>query len=152
MPSSIKIPPLAQLVIAMGLMWLIENALLPGSYMGGWQTPGAMLFTAVGIGFVLAGGVTFHQAKTTVNPLSPENATTLVTGGVYTISRNPMYLGCLLTLIGWGTYLGSLLAFSVVPLFLFTITRFQILAEERALEARFGDAYREYKQRVRRWI
>lgn len=65
------------------------------------------LFTLGATGLISA-VVSFGFAKTTVNPLLPSDSTVLVKPGVYKISRNPMYLGFLMTLIGWGVYLSSL--------------------------------------------
>lgn len=94
----------------------------------------------------------FRTARTTMNPMRPENSTALVERGVYRFTRNPMYLGLLLILAGWCTWLGNAVAFSVLPMFLAYITRFQILPEERMLASRFGRGYIDYQARVRRWI
>ncbi len=63
-----------------------------------------------------------------------------------------MYLGLLCLLIGWATWLSNLSAFAWLPLFVWTMNRFQIRPEERAMTAQFGDDYRAYMQSVRRWI
>ena len=94
----------------------------------------------------------FRRGKTTVNPMTPEAASTLVTAGVYRWTRNPMYLGFGVALVGWAVWLANGAAF--VPLFLYVLymNRFQIGPEERALEARFGAAFTDYRKRVRRWL
>jgi len=94
----------------------------------------------------------FRRAGTTVNPLDPSKATRLVTDGIFSLSRNPMYLGLLLLLIGWAAWLGSASPWLVPPLFWAAITYGQIVPEERALAPLFGAEYLAYRQRVARWI
>jgi len=94
----------------------------------------------------------FRRARTTINPMDPGAASQLVTGGIFRISRNPMYLGLALLLAGWGITLGSLTVWLIPPLFVAYITRAQIIPEERALKARFTGEYREYCRHVARWI
>jgi protein-S-isoprenylcysteine O-methyltransferase Ste14 len=117
----------------------------------------ALFITAVGLGasgifVMLAGVISFRRARTTVNPLKPETATALVTSGVYRYTRNPMYLGMLLLLVGWAVYLSSPVAFIGVLGFWLYIERFQIGPEERALSTLFRGAFSEYASRVRRWL
>jgi protein-S-isoprenylcysteine O-methyltransferase Ste14 len=108
---------------------------------------------------VMAGGVfdisglfAFRKAKTTINPLKPDNTSHMVIVGIYRYSRNPMYFGLLLILTGWATYLSHALPFLFLPLFVAYMNRFQIVPEERVLSAKFGPEYSVYKQSVRRWI
>lgn len=75
-----------------------------------------------------------------------------MTGGIYRHTRNPMYLGQALVLLGGMLWLGSAVALLVVPLFVGWITRFQILPEERVLSARFGADYAAFRREVRRWL
>lgn len=112
----------------------------------------AALVAMLGIGMALAGAAAFRKAATTTNPLHPERATALVAGGIFRFTRNPMYVGLSLVLLAWAIHLASPLAVLGPLLFCAYITRFQVLPEERAMEARFGDSYRQYKQRVRRWL
>ncbi len=100
----------------------------------------------------MAALVRFRQARTTVNPMDPSKATQLVTGGVFRISRNPMYLGLVLLLIGWGMWLHSASPWLMVVLFVVAMTHVQIIPEERALERLFGTPYIAYRGKVRRWI
>jgi protein-S-isoprenylcysteine O-methyltransferase Ste14 len=76
----------------------------------------------------------------------------MVTSGVYGVSRNPMYVGFLLVLIGWAAFLSHALAFALLPLFVAYMNRFQIEPEERALSAKFGGQFQEYRRSVRRWV
>jgi protein-S-isoprenylcysteine O-methyltransferase Ste14 len=75
-----------------------------------------------------------------------------VDSGIYRFTRNPMYLGMLLVLTAGAVYLGNLAAFAVLPLFVLSMNRLQIRPEERFMREKFGDAYRDYAARVRRWI
>ena len=63
-----------------------------------------------------------------------------------------MYLGFLVILTGWAVYLGSLLPFIVLPMYVLYLDKFQIGPEERLLAAKFGDHYEAYRREVRRWI
>ena len=94
----------------------------------------------------------FVRRKTTVNPLRPENTSHLVCDGFYRISRNPMYLGMALVLLGWCVVLYNLVSILGIALFVLFINRFQIEPEERALTALFGEEYLSYMRRVRRWL
>ena len=94
----------------------------------------------------------FRRAKTTIHPMKPQESTTLVTGGVYRATRNPMYLAMLLILIGWAYVVANLAALAILPLFVAYLNRFQIGPEERALRARFGAEFEQYKGKVRRWL
>ena len=94
----------------------------------------------------------FWRAHTTINPYRPENATTLVTSGVYAWTRNPMYLGLSVLLLGWAINLGTLTPLVLAPLFIPFIRHVQIRPEEHALRARFGEDYARYCQRVNRWL
>jgi protein-S-isoprenylcysteine O-methyltransferase Ste14 len=76
----------------------------------------------------------------------------MVQDGFYRFSRNPMYLGMLLVLIGVGLWLGNVLALLLAPAFVAIMTRGYIMREEQQLEDRFGGEYRAYRSRVRRWI
>ena len=105
---------------------------------------------ALGIGVNLAADNAFHKAGTTVKPF--EESAVLVTGGVYRISRNPMYLGFALILAGVAVLLGALSPWAGVPAFVLLVDRRFIAVEERMLAARFGTAWKEYAAAVRRWI
>jgi protein-S-isoprenylcysteine O-methyltransferase Ste14 len=144
-------PPLVALVIVAG-MWLLAwvTPVVPLAVFA--RVPIACVLAAGGLAFGLAGSLAFRRAGTTVNPLKPERASQLVDSGVYRITRNPMYLGLLLALIGLAVYLAAPLALPGPVVFAGYIHRFQIKPEERALEAKFGSVYVDYKQRVRRWL
>jgi protein-S-isoprenylcysteine O-methyltransferase Ste14 len=147
----LKVPPLALVFLFGGLMRLVSayamfTIALP------WRSTFALIFYMVGSAIVLAGVLTFRRMKTTVNPLTPEATTTMVTSGIYRFTRNPMYLGFLLILVGWTIDLSNLLAFACLPLFVWYMNRFQILPEERALASRFPEVFTAYKRSARRWV
>ena len=133
-------------------MWLAA-VLLPSL---AFDVPGrvavAIAFAVAGAVVALAGVAAFRRASTTVNPIRPEAVSSLVTSGVYRITRNPMYLGFLLALIGWAVWLAHPLSLLVVPLFVIYMNRFQIVPEERVLRARFETAFDSYSGGTRRWL
>lgn len=144
-------PPLVALVFG-GLMGGASLG-LPGLDLA-WGTRLLLALPLIGAGllFVLAGGVSFRRARTTVNPLKPEAASALVTSGIYRYTRNPMYVGFALWLLAWGLYLASPLVLLGVLGFVLYMNRLQIAPEERALGRLFGAAFVAYRQRVRRWL
>lgn len=144
-------PPIVAMVVAFA-MWEIA-----------WRVPGAtvavpardtaaMALAVLGLVVEGAGAWRFVRARTSVDPTHPTSVTTLVTGGIYRFTRNPMYLGDLIILLGWGVHLANPLALALSALFVLTMDLVQIPPEERAMEALFGEAYSEYRARVRRWI
>jgi protein-S-isoprenylcysteine O-methyltransferase Ste14 len=112
--------------------------------------PVAYLLAASGGVLALWAALLFRRHKTTSHPYA--EATSLVISGPYRFSRNPMYLGLLLTLIGLGLWLQSLSALLLAPLFVFVINRCNIIPEERRLIDCFGEVYEIYQAQTRRWI
>jgi protein-S-isoprenylcysteine O-methyltransferase Ste14 len=148
----LKVPPPAVALLSGGLMWLATmsmpwlNFTVPGR--------GLLAFIAALAGFVVSvlGFFSFRKVGTTVHPTQPSATTSLVVVGIYKLTRNPMYMGLLLVLLGWAILLSNAVAFLLLPLFVLYMNRFQIVPEERALEAKFGSEYGAYKERVRRWL
>jgi protein-S-isoprenylcysteine O-methyltransferase Ste14 len=144
-------PPVVGALVAL-FMWSISGLgprlpITPGvSYLL------AGLFAASGLTFDLLGILAFRASRTTINPLKPERASALVTGGVYRVTRNPMYVGMTLLLLAWACYLAAVLPFVGPILLVLYLTRFQIQAEEKVLRGIFGEAYSSYAARVRRWL
>lgn len=147
-----KVPPPAIAVTVAAVMWLISVATPTLILSLPLRLTLAISFAAVGLGVALSGIVSFARSRTTINPLNPQAATTLVDSGVYRFSRNPMYLGILLVLVGWAALLGNAFAVLVLPGFVWYINRFQIIPEERALLECFGSAFVAYSGKVRRWL
>jgi protein-S-isoprenylcysteine O-methyltransferase Ste14 len=144
-------PPIVALVLAL-LMWLTP------AVAGLVQIPYparvlcAVVLVCIGQSISIAGMVAFRRAKTTVNPIKASLASSLVIRGVYRYTRNPMYVGLLLTLLAWAVFLANPFAVLWVVVYVLYITRFQIIPEERVLASLFGAEYEAYKGRVRRWV
>jgi len=84
--------------------------------------------------------------------MKPGKSSALVTTGIYTLTRNPMYLGMVTLLTAWAVYLGALWPFVGPVLFILYINRFQIGPEEKIMHSKFGKEFTDYVARVRRWI
>jgi protein-S-isoprenylcysteine O-methyltransferase Ste14 len=114
-----------------------------------WSFLGLVPF-GLGLALAMAAERQFVRARTPVRPFTQPVA--LVSGGMFRLSRNPMYLGLVLVLVGAALFLSSPLALLVAPAYGWWVQRRFIAREERLLEERFGDAYRAYCLRVRRWV
>jgi protein-S-isoprenylcysteine O-methyltransferase Ste14 len=148
----LKVPPVAVVLVIALAMWL-ASVVAPAFHVSlPWRRGVALALVVSGVAIALSGVISFRRAKTTVNPLKPEAATALVESGIYRFSRNPMYLGFLVALLGWAAYLENVLAALPLPVFVLYMNRYQIVPEERALLACFGETYSVYAARVRRWI
>lgn len=90
--------------------------------------------------------------RTTVDPLHPEKASSLVTTGIYQYTRNPMYVGMAFVLIGGLIRIGNPLCLAGVLFFIWYLDRFQIRPEEEALKKQFGEEFEQYCERVGRWV
>lgn len=148
----LRVPPVIVVFATAACMWFVAETLPWFTVAVRWAVPVATGCAIAGISVALAGVAAFRKARTTVNPTTPEASSAIVASGVYRFSRNPMYAGFLLVLIGWGVYLSNLGALVLVSVFVVYMNRFQIKPEERALAAKFGSGYTEYMQRVRRWL
>ena len=105
-----------------------------------------------GLIIILSAITLFKKYQTTITPLNPSNATKLITDGIYKFSRNPMYLGLLLVLLGISIILNPTGGFILIPLFILYLNLFQIIPEENAMVDLFKDEFLDYKKNVRRWI
>jgi len=148
----LKLSPVMTTAVLAVAMWFIADNNAGLQLPAGLRWAALLLLLTAGAAVGLAGVRTFHRARTTVNPYRPQASSRLVTSGVYRHTRNPMYLGLMLALAGWGIYLANpwslLLGFAFVPF----MNRFQIRPEERALEKTWGEEFRNYCRRVRRWL
>lgn len=145
-----QVPPVALLAICATLTAALANYLPIMRFDApSWLV---LLELMAGIVFLLPAVLSFVKHKTTVSPLSPGNAATLVTGGIFSITRNPMYVGMLLILMAIALWFQALSGLIAVTLFFFIIDRFQIGVEEKQLLKNFGQTYRDYAQRVPRWL
>jgi len=126
-------------VVAPGVVWLD----MP------WTMIGIVLIVA-GLSLPTTGAIMFHRRGTAIKPFNESSV--LVVEGPYRFTRNPMYIGLTLMLIGVATVMGTLTPLFVIPIFVLVIDRLIIRVEEQMLEAKFGEQYRVYKARVRRWV
>jgi protein-S-isoprenylcysteine O-methyltransferase Ste14 len=147
-----KIPPPVVLVFIGAVMWETAGAFPVVSTGSTLRVAVAGAFIVLGIALSLVGFADLRRAKTTTDPLHPGAASSIVTRGVYRYTRNPMYLGSAIALVGWAVYLAAPWSLLGPVLYALFITRFQIIPEERALRAKFGPEYVEYEARVRRWL
>lgn len=149
----LKVPPLALTVLAALLtlgvqLTLPEHRLLPAALM---KVVGACV-AGGGLCVALSGVIAFRIARTTVDPLHLDRATRLVAAGVYRWTRNPMYLGFVLMLIGLAIALQSAAGLAIAGLTALLLHRLQIIPEERLLQQHFGEEFAAYCRRVRRWL
>lgn len=151
----LKIPPVLWWLLGVVLMGLLSRY-WPG-YQFGQRGTGLALGLAVtlnglGLWLGLAAVRRFRQASTTVHPMQLQRSSQLVQEGVFRYSRNPMYLAMLLSLAGVACGFATLSTWMVLPGFVVVIQQWQIKPEERWMRSRFGEAYCQYQQQVRRWI
>ncbi len=148
----LRVPPVAVTVIAGSLAWINARACPGLSLEFAARSWLSLVLVLAGIVCCVLGILSFRRARTTVNPMKPEAATTLVISGIYRITRNPMYLGFLFLLMGELVWLANPVAGLTAPALALYLTHFQIAPEEQALRKCFGMEYLIYATRVRRWI
>jgi protein-S-isoprenylcysteine O-methyltransferase Ste14 len=147
-----KIPPPIVAFLTGTAMWAVARlSALPE---GESHLRAATVRGLIGLGILvmLLGMLAFHRAKTTINPVNIGAASSIVTDGVYRYTRNPMYVGLTLMLLGWAVRIAVPFVLVGPVIFMLYITRFQIIPEERVLTSKFGEEYRKYQERVRRWF
>jgi protein-S-isoprenylcysteine O-methyltransferase Ste14 len=148
--AGVRVPPplhyLLPLMAGLGLRTVLPGIPLP-----------RLLRRVVGVLLVAAGGTlivwfgrTMQRAGTPIRPT--ERVVALVTDGPFTLSRNPAYLGMAAIYTGLALVLNLLTSLLALPVVLWAVTHFVIEREEPYLEQRFGEAYRNYQARVRRWL
>lgn len=109
-----------------------------------------LLFSWSSLPFIILSLRSFYKVKTTFD--ARRTTTTLVTTGIYRISRNPAYLALVLIYIGLSFLINSIWIFIMVIAVIFSLQKFCIEREEKYLEKKFGSQYLEYKKQVRRWL
>jgi len=112
----------------------------------------ALVFLIIAIIMIVLSINKFKKNRTTISPLRPNKTSSLITSGIYNYTRNPMYLGLLLMLFSTALFIKNFISFLIIPLFVIFINKNQILPEEQILENIFGEEYRNYKKKVKRWI
>lgn len=148
--ASVKIHPPILLLIHIGVAWLLDRFIaLPVVVSPMIRNLGLAL---AGIGFLLGllSLYAFTKARTTLNPHG--SVKTIVSSGVYRFTRNPIYLGMVLMLIGFPLAFGNVWGIPLAPVFILLMNKLVIKHEEAYLEKKFGEAYTGYKSLVRRWL
>ena len=145
-----KIIPPVHLFLALVLMWLLQRFFPVHQYIDTPIAYAGVIPVLFGIAMAAISAGMFIKVDTGLEPF--DEASTLVTGGFYRITRNPMYLGMFLMLFGVAFLLGSVATLLPLVLFILVIRYNFVLGEERFLEATFGQSYLDYKSEVRRWI
>jgi len=148
----LRIPPALVMLVFAGLMYLLAKFLPVGYFDFAGREWGYKILVGLAVLVFLASFFKFKIAKTTVDPINPEKASTLVTSGIYKFTRNPMYLGMLLLLLAFATRLGNAFNVLLAAGFVSYINKFQIKNEEAALTILFGKEYKVYCNKVRRWF
>jgi len=148
----LKINPPVQMLVSVVLIYATAQILPVSVTLLEYKWLVVSVSLIIGLFFNFAGGISFRSAKTTGNPDRPENASSLVTSGIYRITRNPMYVGLLFLLLAWTTWLGSLFGLVIIIVFQLYMTRFQIIPEEKALSELFPEQFKDYCTQVRRWL
>ena len=143
------VPPIyffAALLVQVGLyLYVPFLAIVPSPF----NLIGALL-VVLGLASTISSSSLFRRVGTPVRPFL--QSTVLVTSGAYRVTRNPMYMGMVLMLLGVAILLETAAAFLPIPFFVWQIRRKFVLPEERFLEGLFGQQYLDYKARVRRWL
>jgi protein-S-isoprenylcysteine O-methyltransferase Ste14 len=147
MRLTLDYPPV-WLALLLALAWMLSQW-LPGGFGGYGFWPGWALI-AVGFGLMGLAAGAMRAARTTIIPHEPPSA--LVTGGIFSRTRNPIYLGDLLILLGAVLIWDAAAALILVPVLAAVLHHRFILPEEARLRAVFGGAFERYAARVRRWI
>lgn len=144
-------PPLVGLLCALA-MWGLARLAPGGAAAPFVRVLATALLVAAGLAFDLLGLLGFRAQRTTISPLSPQRSSALVTGGVYRVTRNPMYVGMAGLLVAHAAARGQWAALIPVAGFVAYIDRFQVAAEQNALRAKFGEDYAAYVHDVPRWL
>lgn len=145
----ILLPPV-HLVICLLLMLLLDYRFPLLEFGLPYARPAGIVILLSGLGLIMVCASLFSRAETPVIPF--EQSTRLLTGGIYRYSRNPIYLGMLIILVGAAIALDSLTPLFVIPVFYLIIQYGYVLHEEVFLEQIFGDEYIRYCRQVRRWL
>jgi len=148
----LKLPPAVIFLIFVLLMYGLDRFLPFGEFDFYGRKMLIRILAWAGMLIAVWAMILFFRKKTSMDPRAPEKASSLVTGGVYKFSRNPMYLALLLFLLAWGLFLGNAFNTLLAAGFVSYMNAFQIKPEEEALLASFGEPYARYYKEVRRWF
>jgi len=148
--SGVRFPPPLIYVAGFVIGYLLDRAVPLRLTSRSLGEPLGWALVAVGVVLMGSAVMTFRRAGTSLNPARP--TTTVVVHGPYRLTRNPMYLGWVIVYLGCVLLTNTVWPLVSLPIVLVLISRAVIAKEERYLDAKFGDAYRAYKARVRRWL
>ena len=148
----LKVPPPLVALFVGAAMWAAARLLPAVDLTGQWRLVLAAVCAGFGVIVAILGVLAFREAKTTINPVTPEKASSVVTGGIFSYTRNPMYVGLTALLVGWAIWLSAPWVFLGPVALMLYLTRFQIIPEERVMSSKFGRDYDDYRNRVRRWL
>ena len=148
----VKVPPPLVAVAVAVAMWGLLSVASRLHAPADLRLAAGIALVAIGVLFSVAGVLSFRRARTTLNPTTPEATSSLVTSGVYRVTRNPMYVGFSFVLVAWAVFVPSAWALLGPLAFVLYIGRFQIVPEERALAKLFGGEDTAYQARVRCWL
>jgi protein-S-isoprenylcysteine O-methyltransferase Ste14 len=144
-------PPLVALLIGLAMLALAK-ASGPPALDEALRVDGASVLFVLGLASAASGAFAFQRQGADINPHKIDRGDVLVTNGIFRWTRNPMYLGLTLLLCCYAFYLARPLCVLGPVVFVPFITRFQIIPEERAMLAKFGERYADYCATTRRWI
>lgn len=147
-----KVPPALVMLIFGGIMYMLDRFLPVGEFDFFGKQELAMILFGLGVLVILISVIQFFIKKTTIDPLNPKKTRKLVTNGIYSFTRNPMYLGMLLFLLAFGLKLGNAFNTLVAAGFVSYMNKFQIQPEEEMLQQKFGKEYGFYCKLTRRWF
>jgi protein-S-isoprenylcysteine O-methyltransferase Ste14 len=147
-----KIPPPILMLVIAAAMWGVAELQTSIRIDPAWRIGLFLALNVTALVFGVGGIIAFRRARTTINPVQIERASRLVTGGIYRLTRNPMYVGLTALLATWAVWLASPWTLLGPVLFALFTHHFQILPEERVMRAKFGQEYEDYRKRVRRWF
>ncbi len=148
-PRRILYPPI-WLLLGLIAIWLLQKYLPIIQYDSNLLTVAGVVLMVLGAVLDIWSAGLFTRAKTPLIPFTQSSA--VVSSGPYRFTRNPMYLGMALILLGAVFFFGAVSGSIIVPLFMLVIQKRFIEGEERHMEALLGEEYLIYKQRVRRWL
>lgn len=148
----IRVPPLFYAAGFFIGLWLesVSRLRIASEPTPSWLAPAGWLIALAGFLFSFSGIATFGSAGTTMFPFDP--ASRLVETGPYRFTRNPMYVGNIVTYVGIALAMNVVWPLILLPLVIVNLYYFVIREEEKYLSERFGDAYVQYCRRVRRWV
>jgi protein-S-isoprenylcysteine O-methyltransferase Ste14 len=148
--SGVLLPPPIVYFAALSLGYFLRGRYALPFVPASLTQPLGVALVVLGVGVAISGAVTFRKAGTSPNPTKPSTA--VVMHGPYRFTRNPMYLGMTVLTVGGAVWMNSAwVLILLVPAL--AVMRWHVIAREEAyLEEKFGESYREYKRRVRRWL